>query len=234
MWLDREIDQLVTEKSDPGAVPCWTLHLADVAFLIAALGLAIAWDRGRFVDATRWISFSPGSLPKTTFPSTPAVGSWALALAVYAVNAIELLPPFLILGSLSVLWLRFRNPLPIKRWLFWQPGASACAVASAGLSVAIVLFLAMHYRVYLSGVRPPSFVWRQIVEDLMPEHLTAAATAIGYGVAGTWIALVSRRRWRPEPGWVDGLGRIVGVGWIVMVIGGMILPVVHIMSLALS
>src|SRR4051794_18651791 len=120
MLLDREIDRLVTEKRDPGAVPCRALHLSDVLILMVALCLALAWDRGRFSDPTRWISLSPSGLPKTAFPSTPS--AWPLAFATYAINAIELLPPFLFLGSLAVVVVRLRSPLPVKRWLFWQPG----------------------------------------------------------------------------------------------------------------
>jgi hypothetical protein len=232
MLLDRETDQLVTEKRDPGAVPCRTLSLSDALILMVALGLALAWDRGRYGDPTRWISFSPTNLPRTLFPSTPS--GWPLALAVYAINGVELLPPFLIVGSLAVLVLRLRTRLPVKRWLFWQPGASACAVASVPLIATGLLFLVMYLQSYLSGRVTLEFLARRSREDLMPEHLTAAATAIGYGVAGTWIALAAKRRWRPEPGWIDGLGRLVGVGWIVMVIGGMILPIVQIARMGLS
>jgi hypothetical protein len=232
MLLDREIDQLVTEKCDPGAVHCRTFSLSDASILILALCVALAWDRGRFTDASRWISLSSPTRPTIFFP--PATAGWGHLLAFYAVNAIELLPPLLFAGSLAVLAVRLRRPLPLKRWLFWQPGASACGVASTALVVAGSLYLAANGLSYLSGGRTPAFLSRQIQEDLMPEHLTAAATAIGYGVAGTWIALATKRRWRPEPDWIDGLGRLVGVGWIVMVLGGMILPVIHIVNMGLS
>jgi len=69
----------------------------------------------------------------------------------------------------------------------------------------------------------------------MPEHLTAALTAIGYGVAGTWIgpggeaSLAARtgpdRRSRPAR-----RCRLDCDGWI----GGMILPLVQIARMALS
>jgi hypothetical protein len=97
-----------------------------------------------------------------------------------------------------------------------------------------VLYLVSYLGSYLSGGVPSAFIARQIQEDLKPEHLTAAATVIGYGVAGTWIGLASKHRWRPEPGPIDGLGRVVGAGWIAMVIGGMILPVVQILRLQLG
>jgi hypothetical protein len=231
MLLDREIDQLVTEKRDPGAASCRPLHLSDTLILMMALCLALAWDRGRFIDPTRWISLPPSSLPKTLFPSTPG---WPLTLTTYLINGVELLPPFLITVSLAVLVLRLRKPSPVRRWLFWQPGSSSCAVASVALVAAGSLYLISYLVSYLSGGVPSAFLARRIHEDLMPENLTAAATAIGYGVAGTWIALAAKRRWRPEPGLIDRLGRLVGAGWIAMVIGGMILPLVRIAQMALS
>jgi hypothetical protein len=231
MFLDRDPDWLVTEKRDPGAAPCRTIFLSDSLILIAALCLALAWDRGRFSDPTRWISLSPPVLPRSVFPSTPS--GWAWDLAVYAINGVELLPPFLILGSLAVLVLRLRHPSPIRRWLFWQPGLSACTVASVALAAAGLLSLAMYLLSSLSSGLSAAFLARRLQEGLMPENLTAAATVIGYGVAGTWVALAAKHRWRPEPGWIDGLGRLVGVGWIVMVIGGMILPIIHIASWSL-
>jgi hypothetical protein len=232
MLLDREIDQLVTEKNAPDASPRTTLSLSDVSILMVAVCVAMAWDRGRFADPARWISLSSANRTTIFFP--PISAGWGKVLSFYAVNAIELLPPLLFVGSLSVLLLRLRTPLPIRRWLFWQPGASACGVASAALVAAGLLYVVTHYLSFRSGVRPPAFLWRQIQEDLMPENLTAAATVIGYGVAGTWIALAAKRRWRPERDWIDGLGQLVGVGWLAMILGGMILPVIRIVNMGLS
>jgi hypothetical protein len=35
-----------------------------------------------------------------------------------------------------------------------------------------------------------------------------------YGVAGAWLALALAGWWRPEPSWVDRLGRALGLGWL--------------------
>jgi hypothetical protein len=36
----------------------------------------------------------------------------------------------------------------------------------------------------------------------------------GFAVAGAWLALALGGRWRPEPSWIDRLGRAVGWLWI--------------------
>jgi hypothetical protein len=38
----------------------------------------------------------------------------------------------------------------------------------------------------------------------------------GFAVAICWATLALGGRWRAEPSWIDRLGRIVGVAWMVM------------------
>ena len=33
-------------------------------------------------------------------------------------------------------------------------------------------------------------------------------------VAAAWLGLALSRRWRPEPGWIDRVGRLIGVLWL--------------------
>ncbi len=41
-----------------------------------------------------------------------------------------------------------------------------------------------------------------------------APLIVGLTIAAAWLGLVLARRWRPEPTWVDRLGRVAGVAWI--------------------
>ena len=41
-------------------------------------------------------------------------------------------------------------------------------------------------------------------------------TPCGYAVAAAWLALAVAGRWRPERSWIDRLGRVLGVAWIVI------------------
>src|SRR4051794_10719857 len=116
MLLDREIDEIVTEKGrEPGTVPCRRPTVSDALLLIMGLCVAIAWDRGRFLDGARWISLPRGA--------SATLHGWPMALLVYAINGVEMLPPFLIAGSLVVLAIRLRKPRPGRPWLFRQPGS---------------------------------------------------------------------------------------------------------------
>jgi hypothetical protein len=58
-----------------------------------------------------------------------------------------------------------------------------------------------------------SFVWGGA---LIGSHIGVATTAaIGPMIAGAWSILLLSRRWRPEPGWIDRMGTIIGACWIV-------------------
>jgi len=35
------------------------------------------------------------------------------------------------------------------------------------------------------------------------------------GVAGAWLILMLAGWWRPEPSWIDRLGRVLGLFWVV-------------------
>jgi hypothetical protein len=63
--------------------------------------------------------------------------------------------------------------------------------------------------------------WARAADDLKPERLTIVATLIGLAVLMAWIVLKVRRQWKPEPSWIDRLGRLLGWGWIAMILGGM-------------
>ena len=38
----------------------------------------------------------------------------------------------------------------------------------------------------------------------------------GLAVLASWVTLVAGRRWRPEPSWVDRLGRALGLLWVLL------------------
>ncbi len=91
----------------------------------------------------------------------------------------------------AFLIIRLRRPRPSFRDLVLQPGVVACeaTLLGHGLTVSQALF------------------------EWLPEPLYWAAVATSIPLA--WAALAMRGRWRPEPGWIDRLGRILGVCWVV-------------------
>jgi hypothetical protein len=90
----------------------------------------------------------------------------------------------------AFLVLRLRRPRPPLRALLRQPGTVAA------LSMVFGLFWGTGFLVYLF----PDKV----------DAMTAAPAAIGVAVAAGWGALALSRRWEPEPGWVDRMGRALG------------------------
>jgi hypothetical protein len=194
--------------------PLW---MSDVLILMAALAVALAWDRGRMVDPTRWISYlKPG--PRGVFAR----------VAMMTVDVVEFLPAVLTVGSITVLGLRLRRPRPSLWRIGRQPGAVACAVATLLMVPATLAMLASH----ASAAGSPAGAWRRTMADLQPENLRAPATMIGFAVAVTWAVLIARRWWEPEPSWVDRLGCLLGVGWLLMIVGGLIVPLLHIAGMS--
>jgi hypothetical protein len=106
----------------------------------------------------------------------------------------------------SVIAVRLRGPRPSRSRLMCQPGAVAACVVVVGVSVGALAWA-------VSGSRPPppplrtSFTplglyWRTYRELISP------------AVVGAWLSLWLGGRWRPERGWIDGLGRLLGGFWV--------------------
>jgi hypothetical protein len=101
-----------------------------------------------------------------------------------------LLLNFLVWFLLAFLAIRLRRPRPTLGELAYQPGFAACA--SAVLAFALSLAL-------LPLPLPPA----------------VGQVVIIAGAPTAWLALLVTRRGRPEPGWIDRLGRVVGALFIV-------------------
>ena len=92
--------------------------------------------------------------------------------------------------SLATLAMRLRRPRPSWPALFRQPGF----VASLAAPLGFVVFLEANH-------------WGA---SLKPE------AAIAMTIAAAWALLLVRRRWEPERSWLDRLGRVAGIAWIVV------------------
>jgi hypothetical protein len=123
---------------------------------------------------------------------------------------------FAILGlsMLTIAQIAFRllPPRPTWRQLMRQPGWIASLSATLVMSVltarlGIGWALQQMLRqpgIHFSGFRMDHSVW----------FLGTSAQAAGAAVAASWLILRLSGRWRGEPGWVDRLGRAIGLGWI--------------------
>jgi hypothetical protein len=90
---------------------------------------------------------------------------------------------------------RLRRPRPGLRRIACQPGFVACVALC--LSALIVVDAAYFDLVLM----PP------LIGALLP----------GAMVLASWVALWVFRSWKPEAGWIDRLGRLVGEFWLLMI-----------------
>jgi Kef-type K+ transport system membrane component KefB len=97
-----------------------------------------------------------------------------------------------LVASLAFVLMRLRKPRPSLGQVLLQPGMVAVEGVLAGLLVCVGLAV-----------------------------LNAAAVfgmlAISSAVPVAWAALALTGRWRPEPGWIDRFGRLLGVCWCVLI-----------------
>lgn len=129
-------------------------------------------------------------------------------LAIREGVVVPLLPCGLV-WTLAVLLLRLRQPRPPRRHLVRQPGAIACAtcvlVTLAGALALLLVMVERHYTGEASVALTDRFV---------PRFLEAMAPYMGFGVLVGWLVLALNTMWRPEPSWIDRLGRVMGAFWI--------------------
>jgi hypothetical protein len=112
----------------------------------------------------------------------------------------------LTLFSILILTLRLRRPRPPIRRIVRQPGTLACFTAVAfGLLCNCVDVIRSIFHGQISDGS---------VEDWMGFFLKADRSA-AYVVAIVWVIFALGRLGRPESGWIDPSGRLVGWLWIV-------------------
>jgi hypothetical protein len=118
---------------------------------------------------------------------------------------------FLLLATWLVVIFRFRRPRPSLRRMARQPGAVACFaivamhVSQMGEDQAYRLIYG-NFRI-IPGIG--SLIWI---------FLSGFEVVLSAVVPICWALLLAGRRWRPEPGWIDSLGRWIGWAWIVWLV----------------
>ncbi len=163
--------------------------LLDALALIAATALGLAPMRGE-------IAFR-GAQPLARIPN-------ARALA-FLTMSIEAVGPLLASWTLAALALRLRSPRPSLRRLTRQPGFAANAAVILCLLTELVL-------VVVSMLAHPA--QRLPFVTTMARTLGVSSHMAASGVAGAWLVLALGGLWRPEPSWIDRLGRFLGGSWL--------------------
>jgi hypothetical protein len=162
--------------------------LSDAMILMLAVSLGLALARAGIVFLWNYIR----SVPLNQFRTLAVALALVRTLNTLILNFLFfLLPTFLIL--------RLKRPRAPFRLLILEPGFAACA---AVLTVFIgCLPLVLLARSGIAG---------QIIEIGGQVLLVAAIPLV-------WITLIATHRWKPESSWIDRLGRILGVLWMICV-----------------
>ena len=166
--------------------------ILDAMILIAAtaagLGVTRDWAEPFFMDMLR------------VYEVPPVSGLVNTAGAV--------LTPITFYWTIAAVGIRLRRPRPSLRRLGRQPGLVACL---AVILEALIHFFLTRYWVLFSGKARPGEV-STLLMNLSPPHLVAPAVAVA------WVVLAVSGRWRPDPGWIDRLGRSVGFAWLALLV----------------
>ena len=113
----------------------------------------------------------------------------------------------LAIGSAGVMILGLRHPRPPLRRLAFRPGFSASvAVIAAVACNSLILGKGFDF-VPASGALATQ-VYRLLTGIVWPWSNVAA-------IAAVWSVIALGGRWRPEPDWIDRLGRLLAGLWFV-------------------
>jgi hypothetical protein len=179
------------------------LTLKDTMLLVAATAVGVAWARAGW----DWMYVSRTEKNLAIPPRWEPYDR--------AVRTVPALIPCVATCTVALLALRLSRPRQRMHRVVLQPGTAACIVAALGLIVGAVDF------------GSSTFWWWALKAERMPisrvafhsmEYLFQATSRIAVALAAVWLILAASRRFRPEPSWIDRLGRVLGALWIAVAI----------------
>jgi hypothetical protein len=182
-------------------MPARMFGVADAMLLVAGLSLALAGGLRLIVElGNQWYYLcrtiadynSPFYAKRPGFWKTWVAIYWSQTL-FYGVRVFE---NFILGITPAFLLVRLRRPRPPVRALLRHPGTVA------GLAILFGQF-------WVTGWLHRLFFGRLYDAVVTP-------IAVGGTVASAWTILALSRRWEPEPGWVDRIGRTLGAAAIVI------------------
>jgi hypothetical protein len=121
--------------------------------------------------------------------------------------------PHLVVLSAALWPLRFTRPVNRYRRTARLPGLTVSYAAWAALLFALVRSV-----IHRTDLRKTHFPRVGVLSpgDLFVLQVVAMKDYIGAAVAVTWLLLWLGGGWRGESAWIDRLGRLLGVFWIVL------------------
>lgn len=181
--------------------PCRPFGLDDALVLVAATGLAFGLGRALQSDVEIVLV-------------TPRLSPTERRVAVAIIHAMPFVTPTLLSLAGALMLLRLRRPRPRRPALWRQPGflAGAAVLGVIGWRMTCLgcCWIAEFAKQGVAGPSP----WK--VLPPVGEYLSLYRPTFGVVVALVWLTAWAAGAWRPEPGWIDRSGRVVGVIWIVL------------------
>ncbi len=126
--------------------------------------------------------------------------------------------PFLTMLTPTVLLLRLRRPRPRQIELFRQPGLAAGCAAILPIAMSLACFIRE------SAGRSGELQDPLSAAGAGLHFQYVGSYRVGCWVLGSWLALFLSGRRRPERSWIDRIGRILGIGWLVVLVLDMVDP----------
>jgi hypothetical protein len=116
---------------------------------------------------------------------------------------------FILIESVGLVPLFLVPPRPRFRRVARQPGATASLAVAFTVAV-----LALSETVVISGAWLRGKLGFLRLVDVL--WFIGAPVIIGPAVATGWLVVAVTVGWRPQPNWLDRLGRVWGIAWIVL------------------
>jgi hypothetical protein len=171
----------------PGEMPR-RFTVGDAMILVAAAAVGTLAIRGTLPDL---------SSLESQLNTAPSPGMRRFLTLQFGLSAVI---PYLATLTPAVVIMRLRQPRPSLRRVGRQPGSIACTVATVAMAIEALWIASLLARG--SGCINASTVF------------VGYAQQVSFAVVGGWVTLALSGRWRSEPGWIDRIGRILGVIWI--------------------
>ena len=132
--------------------------------------------------------------------------NWSSRIADQALLSIV---PFLITWTLAFPFVRLRTPRPPFRRLTRQPGMAGCTAASVAILYELTGIALIAHKLGIQWA-----IGRRFLPD-SSGFLRLNGDLVSLWVAAAWMVLALGGWSRAEPGWVDRLGRLLCLAWIV-------------------
>jgi hypothetical protein len=116
--------------------------------------------------------------------------------------------PLLLASTMAATIVRLLRPRPSFRYLARQPGFTACLPVTILGAILLSTGLAREYGAgrWHAGQPLPLYITYYLVWPM------------SCLVIGAWSVQWGNRRWRPEPSAIDRVGRILGLGWVILLL----------------